>query len=152
MLGLSALPESKSEVGKQRDEIQALARPLSRMDERRLLVRLLQLSVKARLAHSACFAAVALQEVMTAGRRIEVRAVQRRPFELAVTSVPHWTHFSPMIRLHRMQNRVIYASPSSGMNRMTLNDYHAQLESAWTSQSSHRKSQLHASSMSWSAI
>jgi hypothetical protein len=26
---------------------------------------------------------------------------------LAVASVPHWTHFSPMIRLHRMQNRVI---------------------------------------------
>jgi len=35
---------------------------------RRLPLRLLQLSVKARLAHSACFAAVALREVMTAGR------------------------------------------------------------------------------------
>jgi hypothetical protein len=42
------------------------------------------------------------------------------PLELAVTSVPHWTHFSSMIRLHWMQNRIIHASPSSGMNRMTL--------------------------------
>jgi hypothetical protein len=44
---------------------------------RRLPVRLLQLSVKARLAHSACFAAVALREVMTAGRTIELRAGRR---------------------------------------------------------------------------
>ena len=41
---------------------------------RRLPVRLPQLSVKARLAHSPCFAAVALQEVVTAGRTIELRA------------------------------------------------------------------------------
>ena len=41
---------------------------------RRMLARFLQLSVNARLAHSACFAAVALQEVMTAGRTFEVRA------------------------------------------------------------------------------
>jgi hypothetical protein len=60
---------------RQRDELRALARPLSRMDKCRLLVRLLQLNVKARLAHSASFAAVALQEVMTAGRTIELRAV-----------------------------------------------------------------------------
>ena len=40
----------------------------------RLPVRLPQLSVKARLAHSPCFAAVALQEVVTAGRTIELRA------------------------------------------------------------------------------
>ena len=46
------------------------------MDKRRLL-RLLQLRVKARLAHSTCFAAVALQEVMTAGGTIELRAVHR---------------------------------------------------------------------------
>ncbi|MFZ0581500.1 MAG: hypothetical protein WAN72_08430 [Candidatus Acidiferrales bacterium] len=44
---------------------------------RRLVVRLLQLNVKARLAHSACFAAVTLQEVMTAGRTIEIRTVHR---------------------------------------------------------------------------
>ena len=44
---------------------------------RRQPVRLLQLSVKARLAHSACFAAVALREVMTAGRTIELRAGHR---------------------------------------------------------------------------
>ena len=29
------------------------------------------------------------------------------PFELEVASVPHWTHFSPTTRSHRMQNRVI---------------------------------------------
>jgi hypothetical protein len=40
-------------------------------------VRFLQLCVKARLAHSACFAAVALREVMTAGRTIELRAGHR---------------------------------------------------------------------------
>jgi hypothetical protein len=40
---------------------------------RRLLVRLSQLSVKARLAHSACFAAVTLRELMTAKRTIELR-------------------------------------------------------------------------------
>jgi hypothetical protein len=45
------------------------------MDKRRLHVGLL--SIKARLAHSACFASVALQEAMTAGRTIEVRAVHR---------------------------------------------------------------------------
>jgi hypothetical protein len=44
--------------GRQRDELQALARPLSRMDKRRVLVRLLQVNIKARLAHSARFAAV----------------------------------------------------------------------------------------------
>jgi hypothetical protein len=75
--------------GNQRDVLQGVARPLSRSMSRlqgddfpvarlrRLLVRLLQLSVKARLAHSACFATVALQEVMTAGRTIEVRAGHR---------------------------------------------------------------------------
>ena len=47
------------------------------MDERRLLVRLLQLSVKARLAHSSCFATVASQEVMTAGWTVEVHAGHR---------------------------------------------------------------------------
>jgi hypothetical protein len=41
---------------------------------RNLLVQLLQLGVKAWLAHSACFAAVTLQKVMTAGRTIELRA------------------------------------------------------------------------------
>jgi hypothetical protein len=40
----------------------------------RLLLRLLQLSVKARLAHSACFAAIALREVVTAGRTLEIQA------------------------------------------------------------------------------
>jgi hypothetical protein len=40
----------------------------------RLLVRLPQFGAKTRLAHSACFAAVASQEVMTAGRTVEVRA------------------------------------------------------------------------------
>ena len=44
---------------------------------RRLRVRLPQLSVKARLAHSPCFAAVALQELVTAGRTIELRAGHR---------------------------------------------------------------------------
>jgi len=44
---------------------------------RRLSVRLPQLSVKARLAHSACFAAVALLEVMTAGWTIKLRAGHR---------------------------------------------------------------------------
>jgi hypothetical protein len=58
-------------------KFQPLARPVSRMDKRRLLVRLLQLNIKARLAHSACFATVALQEMMTAGRTIGVRAVHR---------------------------------------------------------------------------
>ena len=32
------------------------------------------------------------------------------PFELAVASAPHRTHFSPMTRLHCMQNRVIRLS------------------------------------------
>jgi len=41
---------------------------------RRLLMRVPQLRVKARLAHPTCFAAVALQEVMTAGWTIEIRA------------------------------------------------------------------------------
>ena len=39
-----------------------------------LLMRVPQLRVKARLAHSACFAAIALREVMTAGRTMENRA------------------------------------------------------------------------------
>jgi hypothetical protein len=47
------------------------------MDKRRLLVRLLQLNIKARLAHSACFATVALREVMTAGGIVELRASHR---------------------------------------------------------------------------
>jgi hypothetical protein len=37
------------------------------------LVYLLQLTVKARLAHSACFAAVASREMVTAGWTIELR-------------------------------------------------------------------------------
>ena len=46
---------------------------------RRLLVRLPQFGPKTRFAHSACFAAVALQEVMTAGRTNEVRAGHPKP-------------------------------------------------------------------------
>jgi hypothetical protein len=42
-----------------------------------LLVRLPQLSVKTRLAHSACFTAITLREVMTARRTIELRAGHR---------------------------------------------------------------------------
>jgi hypothetical protein len=41
---------------------------------RRLLVRALQLSIKTRLAHSACVAAIALREVMTSGWTIKIRA------------------------------------------------------------------------------
>jgi hypothetical protein len=40
---------------------------------RRILVRVPQLSVKARLAHSARLAAIALLEVMTTGRTIKIR-------------------------------------------------------------------------------
>ena len=40
---------------------------------RNLLVQLLQLGVKAWLAHSACFAAVASREMVTAGWTIELR-------------------------------------------------------------------------------
>jgi hypothetical protein len=40
-------------------------------------MRVPQLRVKARLAHSACFAAIALQKVMTAGRTVELRVGQR---------------------------------------------------------------------------
>ena len=39
---------------------------------RRLFMRVLQLSVKARLAHSTCFAAVASREMVTAGWTIEL--------------------------------------------------------------------------------
>jgi hypothetical protein len=60
------------------------------MDKRRLLVRLLQLNIKARLAHSACFATVALQEMTTAGRTIELRAVRR-------TAVRGGGHFLPTL-------------------------------------------------------
>jgi hypothetical protein len=41
-------------------------------------VRLSQLSIKARLAHSACFAAITLREVMTAKRTIELRIGHRK--------------------------------------------------------------------------
>jgi hypothetical protein len=41
---------------------------------RRLLVRALQFSIKTRLAHSACFAAIALQKTMTTGWTMENRA------------------------------------------------------------------------------
>lgn len=40
-------------------------------------MRVPQLRVKARLAHSACFAAVALREVMSAGWTIELRVGHR---------------------------------------------------------------------------
>jgi hypothetical protein len=43
----------------------------------RLLMRVLQLSVKTRLAHSACCAAIASREMVTAGRTMENRAGQR---------------------------------------------------------------------------
>jgi hypothetical protein len=42
-----------------------------------VLVCVPQLRVKARLAHSSCFAAVALREVTTAGRTIELRSGHR---------------------------------------------------------------------------
>jgi len=43
------------------------------------------------------------------GRRTDKRLapVTAWPFEMAIASTPHWIHFSPMIRLHRIQNRVI---------------------------------------------
>ena len=120
---------------------------------RRLPVRLPQLSVKARLAHSACFAAVALREVMTTGRTIElsVRSPQW-PFELAVASVPHWTHFSPMIWLHRMQIRVMRYAPKR--NELLLGDSgecHTQLtkDFAWASPLSRNLISMLAAGSGW---
>ena len=43
---------------------------------RRLLVRVLQLSVKTRLAHSSCCAAIAFREMVTAGWTVELRLGQ----------------------------------------------------------------------------
>lgn len=111
------------------------------MDKCRLLVRLLLLSIKARLAHSACFAAVALQEMMTAGRTIELRAVP-------CTAVRAGGHCRPTVDALLTDDSVALDA-ESGHPRLPIerdefddtDECHLPLESAWTSQ-------LHASTMS----
>ena len=104
---------------------------------RRLLVRAPQLSVKARLAHSAGFAAVALHEVIAAGRAVELRVGHRM-------AVRDGGHFGPTLGTLLTDESVTPDAESShspphqaGRAGGDAGDCHARLEFAWTSLLSH---------------
>ena len=111
---------------------------------RRLLMRALYLSVKTRLAHSPCFAAIALLEVMTTGWTIKIRA----------------GHFGPTPGTLLTDDSVTrdtksgHTAPHAERNEQEGGDgdCHARLEFAWTLLLRHRSHSSHASNRLQNAI
>src|SRR5579864_2601167 len=116
-------------------------------------MRVPQLRVKARLAHSACFAAVALREVMTAGWTIELRVGHGM-------AVRDGGHFGPTPGTLLTDDSVTpdtdsgHTAPHTERNEQEGGDgdCHARLEFAWTLLLRHRSHSSHASNRLENAI